>query len=109
MPLLGGELADIRLVATIVNFLGVNDVKYQFGIDAATGTAYADVLIRIVGDSFEIGDRFDGVTVVDGIASRVEQPKSIKQFVNLRRGLMDIHDHQFPFVCLLFQQHHDLL
>ena len=83
MTLLGCELADVGLVATIVNLLGVDDVKYSLRIDAATSIADADVLIRIVGYLLEIGDRLNGIAVVDGVTSCVEQPKPIEQFVDL--------------------------
>ena len=71
MPLFGCYLPDVCLVPAIVYLFCVDNGQDQFRIDISAGAANTDILIGVIGNPFEVGDRLDRVTVVNRVTAGI--------------------------------------
>ena len=72
VPFFRCKLPDVRLVSGVVDLLRVDNIQNQFRIHIPAGTANADIRIGIFRRLFEINNRFDRISVINGITSPVQ-------------------------------------
>ena len=108
MPLFGRNLSFIRDSARIVKCLFVDNIEYDLRIHITTSGAGTGLCICVCRSLLKISNRVDGIAVIDGIATLVQQPQTVEELVNIARRLVDIHDDQLTLIGLLFQEvdHH---
>ena len=108
MPLFWCDLSFLRDFTRIVKCLLIDDIEDNLRIHIATGRTGTGLCISIGRSLLEIGNRVDGITVIDRIATLVQQPQTVEKLIDVAGRLVDIHDDQFALIGLFFQQvdHH---
>ena len=109
VPLLRCHLPFIGGFTAAIERLLLDDVQHNLGVHVTTGGAGTGFRIRIFGCFLEIGDSIDGVTVEHGVATFIQEPQTVEEFIDIAGGLVDVYHDELALVCLLLQEADDLL
>ena len=85
----------LRFIAVFIHHFSFNDVEYLFGVHVAAVRAFAFRKIHLVCQSFEVDDAFNGIAVINRVATIVQDKQLIEHLEDVARRLVDYGKDQF--------------